>query len=131
MRCRPTRACNVPTAFGFRPPTRQVASPTRASMTLNESAALFREAARRYCATIDAATTLERDAFLDRVAPSLIELHQHALALPDVEGSDDIAADAMGHEQSSALFLRLSQLLGEYERHWLVHDPTDTLDHQP
>lgn len=94
--------------------------------------AAFVDGARRYVAHIDRAARWRRpDLFLARAYRLLAELLPLALALPDVQVSDDDLddekvvprEDCLGHDAWQRKYVNLNSLLGDRNVFWEVFDP--------
>ena len=85
----------------------------------------FITAALDFCAAVDSATSLSREAFLSRVGTALVELYGNALALrridPDSSDVDDIP---FHKEEWGNLYSTLREKLGPFDMYWTAFDST-------
>lgn len=85
----------------------------------------FRNAALSFCEFIDSAPNLAAESFLIGVEARLLELYASALWLPAVVlDSPDGEDRSFPIDDWSAIFERLRENLGKYDRYWTIFDST-------
>lgn len=92
---------------------------------IGEESQTFADIARRYLDLIDRRNELTVADLLLQAHPLLASLYSAALALPKVEGSNEIPKSRNTHEEWDRRFQSLQAILGSREYYREVFDPYD------
>jgi hypothetical protein len=94
-----------------------------------EAATRFGVVARRFCAVVDSASSMDRAALLARIYQILPKLIDEAIVLPDVPLSESatvhVNISLREKEERGRLYTLLKEKLGTWDLYHQVFDPTE------
>ena len=90
----------------------------------------FAKIAEEYCRLVGEYASMKASDFLISIESHLPSLYLGALALPDVEPSQDEGESTADAVQWNKLYTGLTTFLGEYDVYHAVFDPADGKDYE-